>query len=309
MKDYLASIVAKELNLTEGIRPRLSSRFEPAPEANGPFTGVYAEGHAPSGDDPLSPSILDEALSSAPTHELSPKAYETPADQKAAHNPMQADPGLTLDSPPERRIGQPILQDRTPESISLQQSFSHPQTDQMLQPAAHQEFSLPLPLRTSVESRPALRIRISPKETGGPLASGEEESGERFYPARQILHDASADGVSQLGPSQSESRITSVDSSIVQPRQLLISPHKTQVDQQDRDELGNRDARLATRNSQPATHNPQPATRPIIRVTIGRVEVRATLSSTQIPPAPPRSVHQAGLSLEDYLKQREGGKR
>jgi hypothetical protein len=46
---------------------------------------------------------------------------------------------------------------------------------------------------------------------------------------------------------------------------------------------------------------------PPIRVTIGRVEVRAIMA----PPASPRAVRRPrpALSLEDYLKQREGGKR
>jgi hypothetical protein len=46
---------------------------------------------------------------------------------------------------------------------------------------------------------------------------------------------------------------------------------------------------------------------PIIRVNIGRIEVRAAT-----PPATPRSKRaRAGppLSLEDYLKQRNGGQR
>jgi hypothetical protein len=46
---------------------------------------------------------------------------------------------------------------------------------------------------------------------------------------------------------------------------------------------------------------------PLIRVTIGRVEVRAIMA----PPPPPRAARRPrpALSLEDYLKQREGGKR
>ena len=71
-------------------------------------------------------------------------------------------------------------------------------------------------------------------------------------------------------------------------------------------------ARPRTRLAQPAGPVPaegeQPASRPespsTIRVTIGRVEVRAVMPPLQEAP-PPR--HPPRLSLDDYLKQRSGG--
>jgi hypothetical protein len=47
---------------------------------------------------------------------------------------------------------------------------------------------------------------------------------------------------------------------------------------------------------------------PIIRVTIGRVDVRAEFPA-RATPAAPRKVEAPSLSLEDYLKQRKEGKR
>ncbi len=59
----------------------------------------------------------------------------------------------------------------------------------------------------------------------------------------------------------------------------------------------------ATRTSQPpAGRAPAPAP-PAIHVTIGRIEVRATTPTRQTAPAPMR---QPTLSLDDYLKQRNG---
>jgi hypothetical protein len=46
----------------------------------------------------------------------------------------------------------------------------------------------------------------------------------------------------------------------------------------------------------------------VVRVTIGRVEVRAQFPAAPSPQAPRRS-RVSSLSLEDYLKQRSGGKR
>ncbi|MBX9581698.1 MAG: hypothetical protein K2X87_15455, partial [Gemmataceae bacterium] len=53
---------------------------------------------------------------------------------------------------------------------------------------------------------------------------------------------------------------------------------------------------------------PQPEGPPVVRVTIGRVEVRANFPS---PPAgrPPAGRPAPRLSLEDYLKGRAGGGR
>ena len=57
------------------------------------------------------------------------------------------------------------------------------------------------------------------------------------------------------------------------------------------------------RESQPGSPEPSP---PTIRVNIGRIEVRAVIP----PPAPPRRQVEppARLSLDDYLKQRSGGR-
>jgi hypothetical protein len=51
----------------------------------------------------------------------------------------------------------------------------------------------------------------------------------------------------------------------------------------------------------------EPST-PIVRVTIGRVEVRAQFPAASAQ-QPPRRSRASSLSLEDYLKQRSGGKR
>jgi hypothetical protein len=45
-----------------------------------------------------------------------------------------------------------------------------------------------------------------------------------------------------------------------------------------------------------------PAPEPVIQVTIGRIEVRATPPAVQ--PPRPRPVAQTGVSLEEYLRRR-----
>jgi hypothetical protein len=48
---------------------------------------------------------------------------------------------------------------------------------------------------------------------------------------------------------------------------------------------------------------------PVIRVTIGRIEVRAVFPPAATPPTPARKPPAGTLSLEEYLKQRSEGKR
>ncbi|MFN7949727.1 MAG: hypothetical protein U0Z53_30520 [Blastocatellia bacterium] len=57
-----------------------------------------------------------------------------------------------------------------------------------------------------------------------------------------------------------------------------------------------------------ATSQTEQESAPVIRISIGRVEVRAVMPTAPAPrtaPARPRP----GLSLDDYLREREGGKR
>lgn len=56
------------------------------------------------------------------------------------------------------------------------------------------------------------------------------------------------------------------------------------------------------------TQRAEPPAPPTIRVTIGRIEVRAVTPAPPVAPAPVRTPRAApALSLEDYLKQRNGG--
>jgi hypothetical protein len=47
----------------------------------------------------------------------------------------------------------------------------------------------------------------------------------------------------------------------------------------------------------------------VIRVTIGRIDVRAVFPPAAAAPAPARKTPAGALSLDDYLKQRSEGKR
>ncbi len=60
--------------------------------------------------------------------------------------------------------------------------------------------------------------------------------------------------------------------------------------------------------AEPGTDQTAKEAAPVIRISIGRVEVRAVMPTAPAPrPAPARP--RPGLSLDDYLKEREGGKR
>ena len=67
-------------------------------------------------------------------------------------------------------------------------------------------------------------------------------------------------------------------------------------------------ARVAERTRKTSSQSAAEPAAPLVRVTIGRVEVRAQFPAAPSAPAPRRS-RASTLSLEDYLKQRSGGKR
>ncbi len=67
-----------------------------------------------------------------------------------------------------------------------------------------------------------------------------------------------------------------------------------------------RDRGSATRRDQGASASPGP---PVVRVTIGRIDVRAQFPAPAPSPVPARRARPAALTLEDYLKQRSEGKR
>jgi hypothetical protein len=67
-----------------------------------------------------------------------------------------------------------------------------------------------------------------------------------------------------------------------------------------------RESVLLGRRMMPSMASSASSPEPTIRVTIGRVEVRAMM---QAPPAPKKQATQSPLSLGDYLKQRSEGKR
>ena len=65
---------------------------------------------------------------------------------------------------------------------------------------------------------------------------------------------------------------------------------------------------VAEQSASNSLHSDSEPAAPVVRVTIGRVEVRAQFPAAPSPQAPRRS-RALSLSLEDYLTQRSGGKR
>lgn len=70
--------------------------------------------------------------------------------------------------------------------------------------------------------------------------------------------------------------------------------------------LPGRDRSGVSRRDQSGSAAPEP---PVIRVTIGRIDVRAQFPAPAPSPVPARRTRPAALTLDDYLKQRSEGKR
>jgi hypothetical protein len=64
------------------------------------------------------------------------------------------------------------------------------------------------------------------------------------------------------------------------------------------------------RADSPARQQPEADAPSVVRVTIGRVDVRAVMSPAPAAPPAQRPARKGpSLSLEDYLKERDGGRR
>ena len=160
------------------------------------------------------------------------------------------------------------------------------------------------------------RTEVQPRQ---PQPTGPGQSDTGWLPAQMAKHQSS--GMSLAPPTGSQAVVPAVLMSTphgpvaADPPVLMSTPHSSVA--ADPPATGPALATLEpqtlapvmTRPSEPAQAEP---VRPTIRVTIGRIEVRAVTPPPRPQPvtqATPRSRYRPKLSLQDYLAQRHGGGR
>jgi hypothetical protein len=295
MSDYLNNLLARTRNLAPVVQPRPASLFEPA--------AIAASGTP-------RPALETEAAHESP-HAPAPSSHEIaqpPAPQANQSTSRHAQATVMMPTPLLARNRSDDGKPPDGRADSAGGSLKPPAASL----PASSTMRLPQPSRSSeTEPGPLTKLRAlsdsprspapTPAATGREAsvrvtASSDEENWSRLEPkVRQLLGEQ----LSGLRPSRAYERSSEVNSQPTATRRAVAS-HLTAEAQ---------DAR-PVKPSQTFDGQPEAAgSLPSINVTIGRVEVRAIISAPPPAPAPRPAQRNAALSLDDYLKQRSGGRR
>jgi hypothetical protein len=278
MSDYLASLAARSLNTAPVITPRLASLFEPA--------------HATAG------------LAADTTLEAADYQSDVPAPTaRQTDPPDQAVPGQSYVGEllvPHVDLREPAAQQRKKPDVDDDEPETKDPVDSPLDRAANAisavSSSVAAPLN-QIQNRPASprlsldpeRLRMLEPARFSPEAVAGEASRRKDEPARESAQRriVTEQLASHERPRSVEHPQPPAPSAVAVARAATL-PVKPAI---------------RTISSERAISEPAPT----IRVTIGRVEVKAIMPET--PAARQAPARPGSLSLADYLKQREGGNR
>ncbi len=330
MSFYLNHIAALSLNMAKTIQPRLPGVFEAAPEinqaANEPAEAWNIEHAAPKQElrpEPLAqenhntpkPLSADRFVNTAEQNPAPLPVHELPTNPlmvAVSNNPQPEISSHPASSPqplPEIQTtnSAPLGQNNTPQiseieavKPNIQKQAEHFQPVTALKTADENPVTQP-----SVRYKPAVekiiehtvieRVLIERGDNITPVLTKHKDPAEQ---PKQSTFDSPKPNVaadipvtpkiSQHSPVADLSQANPVAApakSVLEPR---IQAHTPPKETPKIEELGN------------------PHTEPTIQVTIGRIEIRAT-QNTDKTPAKPRTASTT-LSLDDYLKQRNGGR-
>lgn len=311
MSDYLSHLVTRHLNPAASLQPRLPSRFETAPtplattlegtgaaQASLPDQSAAWPGGADSVDAPASIPPADVAREMpAPPPVVRSAATPPPDDVEAApsHSPQrgeQAEPADEVYVAPKPHLA-PLELPQTAETGRR----TAPRPSLVAPPSAS--------LSPVVDTSPAPPV-VPPAEDrpAGPGSSTPVLPPAVARAPRPVVVTRALDTLplAEAGPQLPQ---PARSSSTNEERGPLDDPAERGVAPPSGSPFATVPA-PTVRPPVPVAPRPEP---PIIRVSIGRVEVRAMMPPTPPQPRPPSSKPPPSLSLDDYLKQRDGGRR
>jgi hypothetical protein len=272
MNDFLDNLVTRSLGLAEVVRPRPLSLFEPL-QPTGPFAADHfsldQDGEPSSGVEPIRPasSVPDAQLPEAPPASREPRRVGE--DRRKGEDRRE---GEALAEPPP--------DPPSPDSVQVARR-SASGFAQLLIP--HQPM-MPAPVAGIAEMRVVSPVttpadRQVPRETAQVIATDQAAPEHPAAPPEALMPPP---------PS----------------RTLLVAPAIAPRP----GERQSSEIRLSDRAAVPPS-SPEAAaqTAPTIKITIGRVDVRAVMPERPASrPVPQR--RSPAVSLEEYLKRRSGGK-
>lgn len=282
MSDYLSRLVERNLNRTEVIKPRLASFFEPSVQSE-PVFGVESGSERLDASSTSDETVYDDLQSvwlSDQTPQLKSAALQ-PAGSGSQQTPGQPRSGITQQAPssvsPE--VTAPSLE-KTPQQKSSQDlpALSGGDETYVVSPGTAAERSRSSAHEPAIESSPQTSPEVTAQQSVVRMVQQGSDH-EMLTPPSPIDSE-----IYQPPRVTAERNRESTREPAIQPITIeqIVPPTKTQP-----------------RASEPA----EPAA---IRVTIGRIEVRAT--TPPLPAAPRTRPPGPALTLDDYLKQRNGGK-
>jgi len=269
MSGYIGNLLGRTLGDAPLLRPRAPSVFEPVAEPAADLQSTWLA--APPSVPPVESRPV---LSAVPSRETAPEPPSAPRPRLDATLP---------DPPPPMTAPEPHAHESTPP----------------LPRARKQEAATP-----HEPARPGLRIATPPVLPSVRPAPSTDRATANVEPLRAV----------RPGTSTGPEPAPAAPAHLQAPPPLALRPaaaaalHTSRPPVLPRGPLPSRESRVAPRLAARVPLAPEPAAEPGIRVTIGRVDVRAVVApqtqsrATRSEPAP-------RLSLDDYLRSRDGGRR
>ena len=289
MSDFLTNLAARALNRAEAARPRLASRFEP-PFLAGAFPTAFAH----------------DAETTATDAFVEPPSTQTTEARPSNFAPPHAD---SLTKPP------PIARTEFREASDAKSARRQPSeaTTQPDRPPLDDKLRL-IPTASSSET-----TEHEPRQLKANAAPGRESRVEQGEARARVEEQATAEGI-RVSPGE---RFFD-DAGLRRLEERVLRQEALQRERQQQAEAALMVPAAPRKFAEPRASVAPPLAQPppalpahgeiaephatSINVTIGRIDVRAVMPQT---PAPVRAAARPrpALSLEDYLKQREGGPR
>lgn len=308
MSDFLNNLIGRSYGLQPVAQPRLASRFEPV------------QGDVLTNQEPAfeSQEFLTERNEMQPRASLANAARETNAMQPIKRPQSEGEPQHESSQRAGRAFTKSDADERQqPDEVSFEMKGSS-QTDEATTASA------PLQTTASLDNQShALQKRDEMRQTplssslenqeGGHVAAANRESGletESFaLPERHDTNSQAERGLKDSSITSVEQPASSTGQREGELSRRTVTPARITAQSSANEMLEQASLQAVEFHFGDATESVAPT----IRVTIGRIDVRAVMPDSKQSPrsaaaAPARKAH-SPLSLEEYLKQRNGGER
>lgn len=326
MPDFLTRLAERALGIGSSVQPNLMPIFAP-PSRSGleAETGSVADGVVQRKQAPARTATGPQQSTVGPTTTVPDMAKPTHAGLDVGRHTASPDP-----TPPSAHTEQAPLLPTTiadplpPRPVRTARDPEETRTDEMRSPTQAMRDETPVRTRTeSTTAEPSRAVPTAPERTSDPgreifVRPGREapspEAARTFIPRTRTelhaeMHDKNRDERRPdiEGTTRADRAIRPNDPPPIVPRRIdevdRRTPSRREPPHQSRrgTEQGEKGKRSEEESRRAETEAEEPST---IRVTIGRIEVRAIMQAPQQRREPAR--HAPTTSLDDYLKQYSG---